>query len=456
MGTMREKSEFKAPKIINPATKGGNMKKGLISVLLVVLVAMFWASPSLGKVGPHGLLAQNDENALNDPPVSPTEIQEFMDEPIAPARPPTPREIKIDRLKDRMVELNSHIPDFKKMEPGDVVYIPLENGGQIPCQVKREKGLTSIWEISESYLYGNLAEILQPRPIGLKAFNDLFPPVKDEGPVIKQAPAPNPAPRPAPDSTSQSQSIRFPWLLLLAIVAFIAGFFLLYLNNNSVKVWIDRQRGRRNPDIYPPIMEEGLSQNLTQAAEQITESYPPTAPSRRIKMVERGRVIRHSGPKVLESRMTFGDGQNRDVDVENGDLVYRVTLLDDTHEFYRTHCGNLMGEVKGGQFELPAGWEFVVEAAQDIPQPEDSTPAPETPTSTPKPEPESVPETPPVKPAEVKAPSKTTKPQLQEVEVVVEEDEGAMYTFRAKGTADAMPTRLEKDGGKIVIYFPKQ
>jgi len=138
------------------------------------------------------------------------------------------------------------------------------------------------------------------------------------------------------------------WLILLLIVSLEALAFF---------VWdIIRRNNRR------PVIAGGLSDDPALAARQISAAYPNQSPA---VTVTRGILISPDGrPAMVNTRFANG---SRIVPLESGEQVYQVVRRDGSTNYYRQHCGNLIGEISDGQFELPEGWEFVPMAESHTP-----------------------------------------------------------------------------------------
>lgn len=159
-------------------------------------------------------------------------------------------------------------------------------------------------------------------------------------------------------ATEQLWSWPAGWLWILAILVMAALLCMFVIARRGTRQRKEEAtRDRFDPDNYPPVIPEGLNRNGHVAARQIEQAYPSR--EGQIRRVERG-VVRQNARPPFVANMLFGDDEMRRVLIQNGDQAHRVTLLDGTVEFYRSHCGNLYGpEMRSGRFELPAGWEFV-------------------------------------------------------------------------------------------------
>lgn len=173
-----------------------------------------------------------------------------------------------------------------------------------------------------------------------------------------------------PDPVAPAEKANTPWwawlLLTLAVLLCGAGLYII----------IENFKKRRNPDFYLPVMQEGLSRNLEEAARQIANNNNVT-PNNVIR-TERVVLVRESGPQTLRVEMEFGDNIKRDVDIKSGEVFVLATLRttgkNTIQELYRNHCGNKTGPVissgkintlnrdENRNIVLPRGWRFVKEA----------------------------------------------------------------------------------------------
>ncbi|MCF7820464.1 MAG: hypothetical protein K9M44_03275 [Candidatus Pacebacteria bacterium] len=167
------------------------------------------------------------------------------------------------------------------------------------------------------------------------------------------------------DKTSKEQTNWEYWKnspiswLILAII-FVA---ILLISLNS----IIEAKNHQNPDAYPPVLGNIKPLNDTQLAGAIQQHIDR---DQKITKIERGVLIRNSGPKKIKVDMEFGDGKNRWVYLKSGERVTKVTIENpdgNTHaEFWREHCGNYFAVIKRGRVELPEGWEFKVNSTASI------------------------------------------------------------------------------------------
>ena len=132
------------------------------------------------------------------------------------------------------------------------------------------------------------------------------------------------------------------WLfgVLAAVLLVIIVIWIMIL-----RIWLG------DPNRYPAMIPGGLSADLATAARQIEATYS----GRQIRNLERARLVRDSGvPRILVG-MTFADGRERQVYLNQGDEVYREVLPGGGYEeYYRQSCGNL-----ASRFVLPVGWRVI-------------------------------------------------------------------------------------------------
>lgn len=117
-----------------------------------------------------------------------------------------------------------------------------------------------------------------------------------------------------------------------------------------------------NPDIHPPVIPGGISENSEVALRQIQAvTQVRHGSNRQVTGHVRGIVRSINGQEAFLTMMDFADGPRRSR-MRNGEEVSRIEVLEneETHvEFWRRHCGNRFAEIGSGRFELPEGWEFV-------------------------------------------------------------------------------------------------
>jgi len=189
-----------------------------------------------------------------------------------------------------------------------------------------------VWLISERYYFQNISQ-----------------------PMVVEPVTPEPEPVPA---KANKKDIIYLWLF-----GIMAGLIVLYFLITEI-----RKRRPINPNSQPPVMRDGLSNDDATAIRQIAQNQN-LSPENITKM-ERCMLVRHSGPTKIKVLMEFRNGTKKSY-VTPGELVSRITIEEDGKtrvEYWRNHCGNRFGAIKEGQFELPAGWEAVVQNTYSNPE----------------------------------------------------------------------------------------
>lgn len=181
----------------------------------------------------------------------------------------------------------------------------------------------------------------------------------ETAPAVIVAPTPTPAPVVAPKADHS-----WPWWLiaLLAIVLGAALFLIWYLTRNN----------------RHPVIRGGLSNDPALAARQITAAYPRQSPA---VTVTRGTLISADG-RPARVMTQFSNGA-RNATLQSGESAYQVVRQNGNTDYYRQHCGNLVGEVSDGRFQLPEGWSFVPAGESHQATPATSTNQEATPVPTP-------------------------------------------------------------------------
>lgn len=239
------------------------------------------------------------------------------------------------------------------------------------------------------------------------------------------------------------------WALILIILAAIAVIAVL------VAITVSLLIRRRDPSRYPAMIPGGLSADLETAVCQLGVAYP----GRRYTRIERCRLVRDNGvSRILVRGMVFGDGISRDAYLNPGDEIYRGTLPGGGCDYFLRSCGNL-----GPEFALPFGWRVAILQSQDVARPSaPSASATAAPTSAPAPTPEPEPsvaaaeaeETAESKPeADIATETSVTEDGLKEVAITITDEKGAVLSVAVKGHERALPTKLEKQNGKLVVFF---
>jgi hypothetical protein len=322
-----------------------------------------------------------------------------------------PSQVEIGKLTHQMARVNTQLSNPDLVMPGDTVRVPVQDGYMTyavqPWMVTAEKGC--LWQIAKLHLSGKI------QPINSS---------------ISSIPADPP-----------SGNSLWHWLFLL-------GFLLVLLLLLGVIIYANKRR--KNPANYPPVVSDGLSVNPEEALSQIRRNYPQMS-SVPIGRVERGRLVRNSGPRRIPVRMEFGDNRQREIHLKSGDEAYRVTATNGTIHYFMRHCGNHVAAVASGQFQLSEGWEFRVSATHEVaPSAPADPPAANstaTPTATPTAE---------KKPESGQEAPKTAEPQSGPKKVEIEIGDGnSKLIISAQGDVGHMPTKIEHAPGKTIIFFPR-
>ncbi len=245
--------------------------------------------------------------------------------------------------------------DINVIDVGDTIFFPskTEPGG-IEYWVADQPDSTGrhdcVWRLTQKYL----AEELPTTPI---------PPE----PVI-----PEPVIDPVIDDNERSSFWDWFWIILIAIVAagLIRGGIHFLLNKDLRKKLFRNMFKRKDPDTWEPMIKGADDLNHNDLVDEIVQTQLFGLGDSIIKS-EQGILVRDSGPKKIEVLMAFGDKRARQVYMFPGEKAVRLTIKDkdgkERLEYYRRHCGNLVGAISEDQFELPDGWRFVVEETLDNP-----------------------------------------------------------------------------------------
>lgn len=230
---------------------------------------------------------------------------------------------------EQMLTLNrGRFANLNKIQIGDTVLVPSKPGIGVEGWIA-EKPVTNngqhdcLWLINQKYLLGQL-KTLPVDTIKVKK-NRVIPPL--EKPAILIA----------------TQFMQ--WLFLLVVVGLIGWFLFLVVKQ------IFKKSAPANPD-QNPVIAGGLSEDPAVALRQLNAAYPnqPRALKAQKVIIE--------GPEGVPSvsvQMTFANGV-RTSTLRAGEIYTRVEREGDIVNFYRQHCGNLIGEISDGMFDLPAGW----------------------------------------------------------------------------------------------------
>jgi hypothetical protein len=239
--------------------------------------------------------------------------------------------INFNQMYEKVLELNrGRFDDLNMIQIGDTVLFPAIQGAGVEAWIadKPTKAVHDcIWRMTVKYMAGQL--ITEP----VKEFTS--PPAID----------------PRDRILTTAEIIN--WLLLL--IAFALVFLLLS--------WGIKRLFKKPEPVNPdqnPVIAGGLSEDPAVALLQLNAAYPNQP-----RALKAQKVIME-GPEGVFSvnvPMTFSDGV-RTSTLRAGEIYTRVEREGDIVNYYRQHCGNLIGEVSDGQIDLPEGWTWhlIVEA----------------------------------------------------------------------------------------------
>jgi len=278
-------------------------------------------------------------------------------------KPPV-SEVEIHQLIGRIIKSNPALVDPDLIYQGDTIYLPMIWDIKGHLKGPRfyvaenwllEEGRLSpkgcLWKIAETYLEGGLPT--QPalsHPI-LSAIDEPPMPIPPETVTVMDS----------PDPIWRDDL----WFTYMGIAMIIALLWILFYVLDILGIRRRKERGNLDPFSGPPLISGGLSDNPVIAAGQIAAAHDssfPRDPTRRVKRITRGRVERKSGTTEFIAQVRNGDGWHR-ARIESETPCYRVFVSHDgddevSTEYYLSHCGNPVAEVRSGQFELPNGWVF--------------------------------------------------------------------------------------------------
>jgi|GEM_PF-2268407 len=232
---------------------------------------------------------------------------------------------------EQMLTLNrGRFTNLNKIQIGDTVLVPSKSGIGVEGWIA-EKPVTNngqhdcLWLINQKYLLGQLKTL----PVDTIKINKAKVIPSLEKPAILTA----------------AQFMQ--WLFLLVVVGLFAWFLFL------VAKQIFKKSAPANPD-QNPVIAGGLSEDPATALQQLNAAYPNQP-----RALKAQKVIME-GPEGVSSvsvQMTFANGV-RTSTLRSGEIYTRVEREGDVVNFYRQHCGNLIGEISDGQIDLPVGWTW--------------------------------------------------------------------------------------------------
>ncbi|NCD00514.1 hypothetical protein EOL94_00215 [bacterium] len=237
---------------------------------------------------------------------------------------------------NQVMELNSsRFQNLDLIQIGDTVLFPSRTGEGLEFWVAdapQGNVHDCIWRLTEKYLSQEIVT----------------------KPVI------TPTPKPVIESSNIPSWIT----ILLGILA--AGILILLLI-------ISKRNEKRNvnPDYYPPVMDSLENKTTEEVVSSIQEEIRRTDPDGEILEIQRGYLVRRSGPKYIEVHMEFGDRNGRIVRMKSGEKVTRVLVKrgkETSYEYWREHCGNKFAVIKDGRVELPEGWLFAITEEAEVEQ----------------------------------------------------------------------------------------
>ncbi|MFA6514428.1 MAG: hypothetical protein WCT50_04060 [Patescibacteria group bacterium] len=149
------------------------------------------------------------------------------------------------------------------------------------------------------------------------------------------------------------------WLAILPIIPITIG---------GRKWW----ENRHNPDSYPPVGKNLDSLEPAAVVAEVQRVFEVNG--NKVLEVKRGTLCRLSGPNKIKVRMKFGDNKDRNVWILPNESVCKIKVRNifgqESYEYCRSACTN--GMILD-HFELPKGWEFVINRATLTTVPEITT-----------------------------------------------------------------------------------
>lgn len=230
----------------------------------------------------------------------------------------------------QMLDLNrNRFKDMNKIQIGDTVLLRSRSGSGIEGWVADKPVVNNgkndcMWLINQRYLLNQLTTL----PV-------------DTIKIIKAEVVP-----PAEKTTKQVPKI-ISWIFLFIVLCLVA-WFLYYMFKNVFK----------KPEVVSPdenpVITGGLSDDPAVALQQINAAYPnePRAIS-----AQKVMILAPAGVTSANVQMTFSNGVHTST-IRTGEIYTRVEREGGIIHFYRQHCGNLVGEVANGKFNLPVGWTW--------------------------------------------------------------------------------------------------
>lgn len=139
------------------------------------------------------------------------------------------------------------------------------------------------------------------------------------------------------------------YLWLLAILPIIP------ITIGGKKFW----ERRHNPDSYPPVGKNLDSLEPAAVVAEIQRVFEVNG--NKVLEVKRGTLKRSFGPNKIKVRMKFGDNKDRNVWILPNESVCKIKIRNifgnESYEYCRSACTN--GMILD-HFELPKGWEFIM------------------------------------------------------------------------------------------------
>jgi len=280
----------------------------------------------------------------------------------------------------RIADLNPQIRNLDKINVGDTVVVDTVNGKTIyivePWAIDGQLGDKGcLWKIAGSHLIGQLKTI--PPVVAINSAETKTGPVENSGDGI-------------PALGWWILSVVAIVLMIIIVIA-LRGIYsglrtlrkeqytetrnsLYEIRNHQENRASEIERLTRlrrevslNMENGTPMIAGGVSDNPTVALTQISRMYDNLFydPNRIVKKVERGHLDGSKDAHVI-APVWYREGVRR-VMIPTGTNCYRVTVGHrdnpdyERFEYVMKHCGNLVGEVSDGRFELPEGWTFIVD-----------------------------------------------------------------------------------------------
>lgn len=239
------------------------------------------------------------------------------------------------RTYQQVLAINqTRFSDLKKIPVGEVIFVPSRWDERDIEMIELRPPVNGqhdcLWLLVHRYVYGEPTVLT--KPVAVPSGNVTAPSSANASAL--------------PATETPKKANRLWWLAILPIIPLTIG---------GRKWW----KKKNNPDNYPPVGQNLDSLEPAAVIAEIQRVYEKNGD--KVLEIKRGALCRLSGPNKIKVLMKFGDDKDRNVWIFPNESVCKIKIRNifgnESYQYCRSACTNGMILYR---FELPKGWEFVI------------------------------------------------------------------------------------------------